>query len=164
MNYNPAFKIELHGFTDAQENIRNVAVYKLIEFKIKNNRMEAYHGKKYLGYILKKDTEKFEYIWDNPEDFEAIIRSKEETSSSKLKLHIDVQVKKGASYHLFKTNKEYLNKLISLKTVFAETELVYCNYGPATIVSVDSIYNTVDVDIPGLGRKKIYDIYGIDKR
>ena len=126
--------------------------------------MEAYCGRNYLGYILKKDTEKFKYIWDNPEDFEAIIRSKEEASSSNLKLHIDVQVKKGASYHLFKTNKEYLNKLISLKTVFNETDLVYCNYGPATIVKVDAATNTVEVDIPGFGIKKIYDIYGIDKR
>lgn len=164
MNYNPAFKIILHDYTNAQENIKKVALYKIVEFKIKSNRMEAYCNKKYLGYILKKDTEKFKHIWDSPDDFEAIIRSKEEASSYNYKLHIDVQVKKGASYHLFKTNKEYLNKLISLKTVFNETELVYCNYGPATIVSVDATNNTVEVDIPGLGRKKIYDIYGIDKR
>ena len=164
MNYNPAFKIVLHDYTNAQENLRRVAAYQLVDFKINNNRMEAYCNKKYVGYILKKDTAKFKYIWDKPEDFQAIVRKKEYTSSSNIKLHIDVQVKKEVSYHLFRMDKEYLNTLVSLKTIFYEGEGVYCNYGPAQVVSVDTLKNTIEVDIPGLGRKKIYDIYGIEKK
>jgi hypothetical protein len=164
MNYNPSFKITLHDYTSAQQAIKKTPLYQVIEFKINNNRMEAYNKNRYLGYILKKDTTDFKYIWEHPEDFQALIVKKELASSSSIKLHIDVQVKKTSTYHLFKSNKENLNKLISLKTIFKENEEVYCNYGPATIIKVNENDNTVEVDIPGLGRKKIYDIYGLEKK
>ena len=163
MNYNPYFKITLHDYTNAQENCRSVPLYQIIEFKINNNRMEAYYKKKYLGYILKKDTTNFKYIWEHPEYFQALIRKKE-TISNNVKLHIDVQIKKTSTYQLFKTNKEFLNTLISLKTIFHENEEIYCNYGPATITKINEANNTIEVDIPGLGKKKLYDIYGIEKK
>lgn len=164
MNYNPSFKITLHDHTNAQDVIKKTTLYQTLEFKIKNNRMEAYNNNKYVGYILKKDTTSFKYIWEHPEDFQGLIIKKEHASSSTIKLHIDVQVKKTSTYHLFKTNKEFLNTLISLKTIFKENEEVYCNYGPATIISVDEKTNTVEVDIAGIGKKKIYDVYGLEKK
>jgi hypothetical protein len=164
MNYNPSFIITLHDHTNAQQSIKKVSTGNTINFKINNNRIEAYYNKLYIGYILKKDTTEFKYILDNPNAFEGIIKQKQKATSTTLKLIIEVRINEQYSYKLFKENKNLLNTLISLKTIFKEKEEIYCNYGPAIITTINDKNNTIEVDISGLGKKKIYDIYGIEKK
>ena len=53
----------------------------------------------------------------------------------------------------------YLNKLISLESLFEINQIIETNYGSSTIIEIKKDY--LIVDVPSLGKREIYDISSI---
>jgi hypothetical protein len=159
-NSNPSFTVELLDYKKNQYNISQCSLgEKLYYKKAKNKRIKVYTRKKlYIGEIAIKDYKAFTLIALHPDYFEGLIYSLKKEKIIK-KVIINVQAKVEFSKEIYLLNKQYLNTLITLSSLFEKDQIVETNYGPSTIIEITNEYLVVNV--PSLGNRQIYDIDSI---
>ena len=162
-NPNPSFEVLLVDFKKNQLAINKSTIGEEIYFKTsKNKRINVYNSKKqYIGQILTKDYKQFSLIANNPEYFEGEIFSFNNEVFGIKKVIISIQAKVEYSKTIYQLNKNYLNTLITLNSLFEKEQIIETNYGPATVVEIYE--NHLLVEVPSLGNREIYDIESLIK-
>lgn len=160
-NQNPTFRVELIDHKKCQLGISKSTKNETIKFKkAQNKRINVYTiNKQYIGQIAIKDYKDFSLISKKPNYFEGEISAIEYDNLTHKKVIINVRVKIECSKEVYNIDKNYLNTLITLFSLFSKNEIIETNYGPSTIIE---IYNDhLLVEIPSLGNREIYDIENI---
>ena len=157
-NFNPHFEIELVDFKKAQLGINKSSLGENIIFKKnKNKRINVYSiNKQYIGQVAVKDHKKLPLLISNPNYFEGEIYSFIKTNIATKKVIISIQAKVEFSKEIYFKNKDHLNTLITLHSLFVPSEIIETNYGPSTVIEV--FQDHLLVEIPSLGNREIYDI------
>lgn len=161
-NHNPSFCVDLLDYTKAKNNVYKSNINDIVSFKkTSNNRIKVYSKSKYIGLIAIKDYKSFDLIKNNPQYFEGTIISKPDFNNYLKKVTIKIQVKEHYSREVYLINNEYLNKLITLNTLFEIGQIIETSYGPSTIIEI--LNNHLIVEVPSLGKREIYNIKEIIK-
>ena len=156
-NHNPSFNVDLLDYNKAKNNIYKSDINDIVSFKKNdNNRIKVFNKTKYIGLIAIKDCKSFSLIQTNPQYFEGKIISKPDFNNNLKKVTIKIQVKEHYSKNVFLINNEYLNKLITLNTLFEVGQIIETSYGPSTITEI--LNDHLIVEVPSLGKREIYDI------
>lgn len=157
-NPNPSFEVTLLDYKKTQVAISKSYESESVSFTCaKNKRINVYTtNKKYIGQIAIKDYKPFELIAKKPNYFEGIITGYETVNIMTKKVIISVEAKEEHSIDIYKTDKSYLNTLITLKSIFKINDVIETSYGPSSITQVFDDH--LIVEVPSLGTREIYDI------
>lgn len=158
-NPNPSFKVELIDYKKVQINIIKTSIGEELYFKIaKNKRIKVYTlNNLYIGEIAIKDYNKnIPLLAIHTNYFEGKIDSYLKDKIITKKVIISIKAKTKYSKEIYMIDKNNLNNIINLKSIFEINQIVDTNYGPSTIIKV--LNDHLLVEVPSLGTREIYDI------
>ena len=157
-NYNPSFEVELIDYKKNQLNISKSHLNDEVHFKKdKDKRIKVYTTSKlYIGKIAIKDYKNFDLIAKKPYYFEGVIYSYLKEDITAKKVIISIQAKIEYSKEIYKINNDYLNKLVTLNSIFEVNQIIQTSYGASTIIEIHEDH--LIVDVPSLGKREIYNL------
>ena len=145
-------------YKKAQLNITKSHLSEELYFKKdKDKRIKVYtSNKKYIGKIAIKDYKNFDLIAKKPYYFEGVIYSYLKEDITAKKVIISIQAKIEYSKEIYKINNDYLNKLVTLNSIFEVNQIIQTSYGASTIIEIHEDH--LIVDVPSLGKREIYNL------
>lgn len=160
-NKNPFITLTLVEHRKYQVNVYHSKINDYLTFrKSKDKRIKVLNNSKCIGLISAKDCKNLNLLQKKPEYFQGKVISFTGQSNMLYKVEIQIQLKLSYSKKVYRLNKEYLNKLVSIHSLFVKDQIIETSYGPSTILEVNDDH--LIIDVPSLGTREIYNIDEIE--